>query len=161
MKCEQCESEATVHLVEVSDGKKVELHLCEVCAEAVGTLEPTIFPHPVVEAMVEVEEDTGQCCPSCEISFQQFRRLGRLGCPECYEAFRTQLVLLLDRIHGATTHVGKQPGEANPELVLELRRHQLQGELDRAVTSEAYEEAARLRDEIREIEAQLGLHGTS
>lgn len=167
MKCERCESDATVHLVEVTDGKKVELHLCEACAADQGTLEPTIhtpdqglhiLPVPLQTGNKRDEADSPRC-PLCDISFQRFRRQGRLGCPACYDAFRPQLLPLLDKIHGAVQHRGKRPGESNPDVLLELKRHQLMSELDKAVTTEAYEEAARLRDEIREIEVQLGLHG--
>src|SRR5688572_1513632 len=92
-------------------------------------------------------------CPSCGISFAEFREKGRLGCPNDYEFFEEHLTPLLEKIHGATEHRGRLPqgsldaaGKRN-DLLLRLRRDLLQ-----AVKGEQYEAAARLRDEIRRVE---------
>jgi protein arginine kinase activator len=77
-----------------------------------------------------------------------------LGCPSCYHSFRKHLDGLLDRIHGDAHHVGRRPGQHDPNLLITLQRHQLLGELRRAVTSELYEKAAQLRDQLRALEQQ-------
>lgn len=168
MNCERegCEQPATVKLIQVSGGEKVEVHLCEACADVHALPEPVVHSHAVPSELVEVAigQPTGGFeigdpsaesasedalrCPECKLSFQQFRRKGRLGCPACYSTFSEQLAVLLDRFHGCTEHVGTRPGQRTPELARVLERRQLEEQLKAAVAAEAFEEAARLRDRI-------------
>jgi hypothetical protein len=97
-------------------------------------------------------------CPGCGLTPADFRAKGRLGCPRCYETYRAELMPLLGRIHEAHRHSGRLPGRAQPEttapdeqLLAELRR-----KLEDAVRGERYEEAARLRDELRRAERGEG-----
>jgi protein arginine kinase activator len=86
----------------------------------------------------------------------EFRAEGRLGCPNDYEVFRVGLEPLLQRLHRSLRHKGKTPrhgpslGKTSAE-VIELRNR-----LRQAVETEAYEEAAQLRDLIRQKEAADG-----
>ncbi len=171
MKCERCEGVASVRLVLVVNDEKVERHLCERCAETQGDLAPTIHAPPdddnkvaaLAAASIEIRRaaaiDTSPRCPSCETTHNQFRRQGKLGCPDCYAAFRTQLDGLLDKIHGRTRHRGKRPDQPPTEAALGYRLTELQGRLARAVGSESYEEAAQLRDQIRALAPTTGTHG--
>jgi protein arginine kinase activator len=92
-------------------------------------------------------------CPECGITFEDFRTRGRFGCPKDYEVFRESLGPLLEKIHGSQKHTGRLPrgraaiDPASGDRLLRLRR-----ELQAAVGNENYEEAARLRDEIRKAE---------
>ena len=91
------------------------------------------------------------------MTYEEFRKVGRLGCSQCYEAFGTPLRRLLKRIHGSDTHVGRGPrsprtagpagatGEGGQPRSLEKLREALQA----AVDTEEYERAAQLRDRIR------------
>ena len=94
----------------------------------------------------------GRECPVCGMKFIDFRNTGRLGCPHDYEEFKEELTPLLENIHGETRHCGKTPRrlphtrQAQSELV------QLRKQLSQAITKEAYEEAADLRDRIRRLE---------
>src|SRR5439155_15745857 len=92
-------------------------------------------------------------CPACGIRYMEFRAAGRLGCPHDYNVFRAGLEPLLNRIHRAERHVGKRPRRAAESLdkqaeVVELRRR-----MRLAIETEAFEEAARLRDLLRQKEA--------
>ena len=92
-------------------------------------------------------------CPVCGITFLEFRKQGRLGCPHDYVCFEKELEPLLMNIHGQTQHVGKVPkfcphGAEQQTQLIRLRR-----EMKEAVSSEEYERASELRDKIREIEA--------
>ena len=82
----------------------------------------------------------------------EFRSDGRLGCPADYEVFRAGLLPILQRIHRATRHVGKVPRRLPRAKGAQLELAQLRRKLQQAVTEEAYEEAARIRDRIKEIE---------
>lgn len=162
MICQQCKKrEATRHeSVRSSDGSWAEVHLCDACAEK---SEMTILtPSSLVQALIEGAAQISPAragggarpCPKCGITYAEFRARGRLGCPFDYEFFLPEMLPLLERIHhGGTQHVGKSPAstdgrsEADRELI-ELRRA-----LTEAVQREQYEEAARIRDRIRTVEA--------
>ncbi len=93
-------------------------------------------------------------CPNCGLAYQDFRRIGRLGCSECYETFKDSLRVLLKRIHGSTQHLGRTPAK---KVVPVQKRSEIdtwRGKLQRAIEMEEFEQAARLRDKIRALEAK-------
>jgi protein arginine kinase activator len=94
----------------------------------------------------------GKLCDTCGTKFVEFRNTGRLGCPHDYDAFRDELLPLLENIHGDIKHAGKSPRRLPAAKAHQQELAQLRRKLSQAVTAEAYEEAARLRDRIRELE---------
>lgn len=153
MKCQKCTKAATMHITEVHPGDRFEeLHLCEECAQKAIFEAPKKAPK--IELTDELEEfaPARSACSICGIKFVEFRNSGRLGCPHDYLEFREELMPLLENIHGETRHAGKSPrrqpvaNAANGELL------QLRKQLQIAVSREAYEEAARIRDRIRQLE---------
>jgi protein arginine kinase activator len=92
-----------------------------------------------------------RACPVCGLKYMEYRGEGRLGCPHDYQAFQAGLVPLLRRAHGATRHVGKRPGRSAADH--SLARLRLRARLRAAVAREDYEEAARLRDQLRPQDA--------
>ena len=91
-------------------------------------------------------------CPSCGLSYEDFKKKGRLGCGKCYETFRRSLLPLLKKIHSATTHVGKTPASLEKRASSQLKTEELYQRLRRTIQLEEYEEAAKLRDQIKELE---------
>ena len=163
MTCDLCgEREATVYLTEIIEDEKRELHLCERCARERGKETAEEFGlggllAGLADFGLKTEGETKEslACPRCKMTYEDFRKSGRLGCGSCYEAFHRTLGPLLKRIHGSTQHVGKVPvqGAAKPQAAAEdLSR--LKENLAKAVTSEAFEEAACLRDRIHALEAK-------
>lgn len=160
MKCQFCSNPATVHLTDIVNKKKKELHLCQACAEQkqlvnqqelnLSAILQTLIGQQVGAATDELAR---LACPHCGIKYMEFRAEGRLGCPHDYEVFRVGLEPLLQRIHRAGRHIGKVPrhGVADARSLAELVEWRKQ--LRSAVEAEAYEEAARLRDLIRQKEA--------
>ncbi len=156
--CEKCDREATVHLTEISEGQKIERHLCEQCAAAEGvTIKAQLPISQILEELVlhsaAGQELTDLRCDVCGITFLEFREGGLLGCPNDYRAFENVLVPLVERAHdGASIHAGKVPANA-----ADLERKQgellrLRGQLKQAVAAEDYEQAAQIRDRIKERE---------
>jgi protein arginine kinase activator len=165
MKCEKCgRREATVRYVEVIDGTTTTWHLCEECAEERGVGGSlTSLAGPLVNILMGLLEGSaaggassgGPACPVCGLSYEEFRRGGRLGCAGCYEAFASELKPLLRRIHGSTEHTGRVPGDAEGDYLRRREIRKLKAELATAVAEEDYERAADLRDSIRHAESGL------
>jgi protein arginine kinase activator len=159
MKCQNCSNPATVHLTDFYQKQKKELHLCQACADQQQLVKhkelnlPAILESVIGQHVGALNSELARLtCPRCGIKYMEFRAEGRLGCPHDYDVFRVGLTPMLEQIHRSTRHVGKAPRRrADPNRLAELveLRHHLQ----QAVETEAYEEAARLRDLIRQKEA--------
>lgn len=155
MKCQLCNNQASVHFTKVINKKVTELHLCPSCAAqqqipSLGELSLSAILQSLIGQHVgpQAEELSRLTCPTCGVRYMEFRRDGRLGCPADYVVFRDGLEPILIRVHRSARHVGKVPtrrrsGAVESEL-LELRQR-----LRRAIASEAFEEAAQIRDLIR------------
>jgi protein arginine kinase activator len=159
MNCQVCEKQpATFHLTEIGEGGKTVRHLCEECAGRLGLASGNPVPSMLATLFEGTKElaATTTRCPECGISFEEFRAKGRLGCPKDYEVFAKELSPLLEKIHGGSgKHAGRVPAGAGRDTALEDALLRLRRELARAVREEKYEEAARLRDEIRNAEEAL------
>jgi protein arginine kinase activator len=159
MKCQLCSNTATVHFTKLINKKVTELHLCANCAAkqqipSLGDLSLSAILQSLIGQHVGPlsEELSRLTCPTCGVKYMEFRRDGRLGCPCDYGLFRAGLEPILQRVHRATRHAGKVPrrhrSSERESVLLELRQ-----KLRRAISSEAFEDAARLRDLIRAKEA--------
>jgi protein arginine kinase activator len=158
MKCNKCSKAATMHITEIiADEQFEEHHLCEECAQKYlyeppkknGGLKADIGPAEEGEEFGALNKKE---CPICGIKFVEFRNSGRLGCPNDYQEFREELVPLLENIHGETKHAGKTPRRLPETRQAQTELVQLRKKLHQAVTREAYEEAAQIRDRIRQLE---------
>lgn len=161
MLCELCkQSQATVHLTEIVNEQMTELHLCEVCANQKGTQVESHFGLADLltgladfNKTTEPEGDvTIKSCPTCGMTYDDFRKVGRLGCADCYGAFKRSLGSLLKRIHGSPIHLGKAPVRLVKPAKSKTELQELKRKLERAIDGEEFEEAARLRDAIRRYE---------
>jgi len=158
--CDLCgKNQATVHLTEIIDNQMSELHLCEECAHKKSLqMEQQFGLADLLAGLAEFgkpgedAEATRLKCSNCGLSYQDFKKIGRLGCSECYSSFKKYLSPLLKKIHGSTRHLGKSPYKvgAKPRKKLDLAELHLR--LQKAIENEEFEEAARLRDKIRELE---------
>jgi protein arginine kinase activator len=157
MKCQRCAKPATLHITEVTGENRFdELHLCEDCAqkylyeaqskEAAGKGEGLGAQEEEIAALNQ------RSCPHCGLRFAEFRNNGRLGCPNDYEVFREELIPLFENIHGETEHKGKMPRRQPRSAPARTEMAQLRKQLQQAVTREDYEEAARIRDKIKNLE---------
>jgi len=155
MICQRCQEEASVHLTDTIYGRRRELHLCVSCARKAGLDLPESPPELALDTVLQglivsnvgelVGELANLTCPECGLKFMEFRARGRLGCPNDYGVFARGLLPLVQRAHGATRHVGKV-ARRRPAADQRLR---LRTELRAAIAREDYEEAARLRDQLR------------
>lgn len=160
MLCNICgQNEATVHLTEIVNDKMTKLHLCEACAKDKGAemeehfgMSDLLAGLADLGANLEPEAMNAIKCRTCGFTYQDFKKTGRLGCGDCYEAFKKQLDPLLKRIHGANRHVGKVPLMVAKDVKEDRTLQDMKVELEKAITAEEFEKAAKLRDKIRELE---------
>ncbi|MCA9057435.1 MAG: UvrB/UvrC motif-containing protein [Planctomycetaceae bacterium] len=161
-KCRRCSKPAMLHITEIREGKAVAIHLCESCAreyldsKSEEEKEPTSSDlQAKLEELVSSESDESLVCPTCGITFAEFRENGRFGCPQDYTVFAAELAPLLENIHEETTHVGKRPRHNEPGTNEQSELIQLRNRLRDAVEAEDYESAAALRDQIAVLEEAM------
>lgn len=168
LKCQKCDRQATFHITDLIDGKAKELHLCEECAqkfltpseeeaaEVMPAMAGLLAQHLAVgETADQLARLDQKRCPVCSITFLEFRKQGRLGCPHDYEFFAEELEPLLLNIHDQTRHIGKVPKRCPQGVDQQTQLIRLRREMKEAVAREDYERASEIRDEIHAIELQL------
>ncbi|MDD5063625.1 MAG: UvrB/UvrC motif-containing protein [Phycisphaerae bacterium] len=160
MQCQVCQKkEATIHLTEITDGVRSEMHLCEHCAQEEGIavksqlsinelLSGLLATQPSDDEMLGGAEQE-KACPNCGFTLAQFTKEAVLGCPNDYEVFEKSLLPLIEKAHdGKTVHRGKVPSKTPKDTKKQMKLAALRQQLEAAVQSEDYELAAKLRDEI-------------
>ena len=99
---------------------------------------------------------------TCGASFEEITQSGKIGCADCYRTFRSQLMPVIQRIHGTTRHKGKVPGGSALRItggqhqmvtVQESPLEEKKRLLKQAIEKQDFEQAAVLRDEIKEMES--------
>lgn len=162
MLCDVCrEHDASVHLTQVVKGEVTLMHLCPKCAAARG-VETTVTTPPknvlgeflqAVQQQASASQSDAVRCTYCSMTLREFRASGRLGCSRCYSTFEASLRELLRRVHGSSRHVGHRylPPAAH---VLEHATTigELRDRLRRAIENEEFEQAATIRDQIKDVE---------
>jgi protein arginine kinase activator len=160
MQCELCHvNHATIHITEIVNTQKRELHLCDDCARQKGvTHKIQLSLSDLLGGMVEAKPTKQQKelqslkCVNCGMTFNDLRTKMRLGCANDLEVFKEWLGPFVEKVHGATQHVGKVPRNADVSQKLETELLKLKKDLDEAVRREDFEQAARLRDQIKSLE---------
>ncbi len=167
MLCDRCHKrEATVHFTQIVNGHRTEEHLCPECASqsrvmtssafgGMGSFMHSMFDDSLFRDLWSdpLSQLRDLTCRSCGTTLDTFRKEGELGCPDCYETFRDSLKPFFQKTQEGTKHIGKTPdtpAEEAPEAVSpEVQR--LKDKLAALVKEENYEEAARVRDEIKRL----------
>lgn len=100
--------------------------------------------------------EVGETCPGCGFSRSKFQQTGRLGCSQCYLTFSDEILSRLGPMHRGLRHFGKHPEGFEGDAFSERLLKECKERLEEAVKAENYEEAARIRDEIRQLEEGRG-----
>lgn len=167
MLCQECDQrKATLHIETTEKGETKEYYLCEVCAA-----EKNLYPgykdlnfSQLLSGMLDwkgegpgtaFQQEASPECPNCGMSYDGFKDLGRFGCHRCYETFKQQITPLLRKIHGNPVHKGKIPKRRGGQLSIHRKIKDLKARMNQAVEKEEFEEAARIRDEIKALEKDL------
>lgn len=172
MLCDNCkENEATVHMTSIVNNQKEEQHLCATCASQLqkeGKLSPfsafasdvwdnqffnsdffnnMLYPDSLLRA------GHSKRCPGCGITYDEFNKRGKFGCDQCYDTFHDEIGRLVDRLQGSTDYKGRIPSRGDVALKQKRELDHLKEQLKGAVQDEKFEEAARIRDQIKVLEA--------
>lgn len=183
MQCDECgKNKATVHLTEIVNDAITKLNLCESCAKEKGSdVEQHFGISDLLAALSDIEAPPAKAgsasagvpattagaskvkCHHCGLTYEDFKKVGRLGCSECYQAFKASLVPLLKRIHGSNQHVGKLVTDQNIKDIKQSAKvheelHAAKENLLKAIKKEEFEEAAALRDKIKFLEKKMKEH---
>lgn len=168
MKCEKCgQREATFLYQEQTNGHSMSISLCQSCAAEAGLLGsakavgnpfggfftgelPNLFGD-IFEFTQKPATKASTTCPQCGATWAELAKAGKAGCPTCYATFAEQLERSIRSMHGNATHTGRCPAKRQAALDKKSRLEALKDSLRAAIESESFEEAARLRDEIRAI----------
>ena len=167
MLCEKChQNNATLYVNELIQGKMKESYLCNECAKIQnnisGSNQPTFekFLTGILEMALgsntqglannQAKLDS-LACPNCKITASEFRRNGRFGCSHCYETFDSILQEAIKKIQPSSEHTGKVPQRLVPLITAKREIEKLKKNLKEAIKQEEYEQAVKLRDQIRDL----------
>lgn len=162
MLCNLCgKNDATIHLTEIINAQMLELHICESCGnEKEGLIKNKFSFHELLAGLADIsslgslEKKSVPQCRSCGLTYEEFGKAGRLGCPDCYAAFSKALTQLIKRVQKGAYHIGKKPAKFSKNKEIKKNElHDFKKLLEASVRNEEYEDAARLRDIIKKMEA--------
>lgn len=175
MLCQNCgKNEANFRYTQIINGVKKELILCTECARKLGVdnIEiPINFNSFLGDFFNDYAESTllpsfsvnDVKCKTCKMTYDDFINTGMFGCSDCYNAFANPIDSLLKNLHGTSRHIGRGIKSKNENIEKVKPKKQskdtkqdklqdLQKELDKAIKEERYEDAAKIRDKIKEID---------
>ena len=165
MKCDFCEKKATVFLTQLVEGQMKKVCLCDACAKERGVTDPTGFsladlllgglpggPGTVQSATAPIPAGNGRKCVTCGFTLDDLKRVRRFGCSDCYTTFGDEVAQMVRGMHKGVSHIGKVPQGLMALQFRHQRIEELRSRLEQAITSESYEEAAGIRDEIRNLD---------
>lgn len=169
MNCQECgKKPATLHFTKIVNGEKTEFHFCEACAREKGELIPGapngFSIHNLLSGLLDFEPNNTNVigskpqeirCEECGLTYAQFGKLGHFGCSSCYSYFSDRLDPILKRVQGNTVHIGKIPKRVGGLIRGKREIEELKKELQSRIEKEEFEQAALIRDQIRELEKKF------
>ncbi|MCP3033244.1 UvrB/UvrC motif-containing protein [Halobacillus sp. A1] len=173
MDCQRCHKRpATVHLTQVINGEKTEVHVCAYCAKEQGYMSDNqdftlndllsgLFNYDKSSSYKGKQSKSHQSnkqlkCPACGLTYQEFAQVGKFGCADCYKTFDDRLNPIFRRVHsGNIKHDGKIPKREGGNLHLKKQMNEYKTQLQNLIEQEEFEEAAKIRDQIRSLDEQI------
>ena len=169
MLCEKCKkNEARINLVKIVNGQKQEIWLCESCAKNISDIpflnsinKDADFPFQgILTGLISnmsnsLLEQVELICPNCGMTYSEFKKIGKLGCSECYEEFSKSNEALVKNATNIVKYAGKVPKRNQIELFQKKKLKNLKENLQKLIVEENYEEAAIVRDSILKIEKKI------
>lgn len=167
MNCDRCGKPSVYHSTLIVNGVSQTTNLCRDCAikEGVFNSNPTSIFDDMFEAFADFlpfEKVADIVCPVCKTSLREFKNTARLGCPNCYDAFREEIGKIVKRLAPFETH--KQEAISNAKVKTDNSKKKaqtkeekiasLRSEMALAVKEERYEDAGKIKKQIQKLEAE-------
>ena len=154
MICDVCKGRSSsVHVQKISAGAITDYYLCTECAVKLGYAKRVNQFDPDGNKDVHyTEKDIGRRCPCCGCTIQDVVSMGVAGCSECYTAFRDNIQEIVRQIHGEAKYSGHVPLNSSPKMRREAQLSEARIRLQNAIEQQNFEQAAVLRDFIRDLE---------
>ena len=178
MMCDNCKKrKANVKYSENINGIKKEMNLCEECSKKMGIIDKMDFRIPLLDLssflgsfledynttdFIPLLKEVKQIqCDSCGSTFDDIINTGRYGCANCYDVFEDRMDPILKKLQGANRHNGRLGKISDNNIKFDEKEkvknenrnnnklEKLQEDLKQAIKEERYEDAARIRDEIK------------
>lgn len=166
MKCTNCKkNDANTHVKKVVNGVREEMHLCEECAQKLGIIDEinasafdvnSIFDDFFNDSASAINQLIGiDRCPNCGISINEIINIGKVGCSECYNKFYDRLLPSIGKMQTGTKHLGKVISYSeDEEKTNQYSIKDAKKALKIAIKEQRFEDAAVLRDQIKEMEKE-------
>ena len=181
MKCENCgKNEANVKYTQIINGEKKQMFLCEECSEKLG-INDIHFNMPInfTSFLTDFFDDMNDIalmptlggmtntlkCKNCGLTWDDFIHTGKFGCSNCYDEFESRIDPILQSFQGSNRHIGRLGKVVKGNNIKENlddkmekedsnmgKIEKLKKDLKQAVKEERYEDAAKIRDEIKKEE---------
>jgi protein arginine kinase activator len=176
MICDFCKkNKADIHLIKIINNKVEKINLCKECIKNFNFLSEEDFINDLTKILSKVFEidikiykdnessslfnlidDKGnKKCSYCKIDLNTVKKIGRVGCPKCYEEFRENLYPIIKSIHGSLGHKGKIPFNSSNKIKIEMKIKDLEYKLKEEIIIENFEEAVKLRDNIKKLQKKI------
>lgn len=164
-----CPHHKSIHVTEVTNYQATEVkHMCTLCGLPYITTEggPAFDPtaHQVFQVINSIIKDPetqeGKIilspqvgCPTCGLTLEEVLIIGKIGCADCYEHYKKELLPLIEKCQsGGLKHVGKVPKNIPPKKPSPELLKKLENDLKAAIAKEDYEQAGKLKDEIKKLQ---------
>lgn len=178
MLCQNCgEHEANVRYTQIVNGVKKEMALCQECSKKLG-LTNMDFSMPInlssfLGDFFNAEENflpsfvntDKLICNECGMTYEDFTNTGKFGCENCYGVFSSKIDPILKNIHSGNRHTGRKAKLLDKNKKVSIKKdvskkedkkeefgnelEKLKQDLKNAIKEERYEDAAKIRDEIK------------
>jgi protein-arginine kinase activator protein McsA len=141
MRCFFCDREATSTIYTDIDGYQQQI---DMCADHLEQVKSFNFKQ-VFERIITPFAVTSHLMEKLGLGMQKKSKIRLIeNCKECYELFHKFLMPLLTEIH-ERNHAKKTSGPGTAPL------YRLRADLEKALKEERYEDAAKIRDEIKRV----------
>ncbi|TYQ16636.1 UNVERIFIED_CONTAM: protein arginine kinase activator [Acetivibrio alkalicellulosi] len=161
MLCQKCHKRvANIQFTQVINNNKIVIYLCDQCAKDEGKfsigspLSINDFFSGImgVPYMASVHQQSDLVCNTCNTSYEEFKKTGKIGCADCYKVYGEKLLPLLKRLHGNVQYNGKIPEKIYSQVKVSREISKLKEQLELCIKNEQYEKAATIRDQIKNME---------
>lgn len=165
MLCERCgKNKANVKVVKNLNNTIKELWVCSKCAKLEFTLDTNYdkdidkllrgFIESIIQNKSEKNRDEVKKvkCENCGTNYDYISKNWKFGCEKCYKYFGNSLNEKLSKDNIKNRHFGKFPEIEEYILSNKKRIIKLKCDLEDAIATEDYEEAANIRDKIKDLE---------